>query len=251
MELTKLSSGNFYFNLAQKLAKYIAPKFNREKISASFQILDNSVEFSYGNDELVVKINGKKFTGKGKGIRVLEEVIEDIFRAEAHGDVTVTRDKGSYISDRSEFNRAKGTLFPRIYKSVVWNADGTKNSEVSGSRNKAIALTERQYRNATSVKSFKSENFHEVSCEAGLIYVNNDAEFIDFTDDVVTSNPDLTPEDISTDFFLRILTNSDRYSGYWARTQAFDKLIKNINSFINTVVSYKNRVWIVIPESNP
>lgn len=246
LKLSELNPNNLYFLLAQKTIKYINSTNNKNKINLSWNLLGNKIDFFYGDDQVNLVVNHKRFTGTGTNLKALEGALYDLFQGELKGEVVLNRpDNRSVLSDRNDFNKASGTCFSKLYKSVAWDKEGKKNSEVLQNRSNAFALTVQQYKNSLNVPSFKKTNFELVEREGVSFYKNKRVEFIDFNSAHFIGNTG-EKEEVSVDMFQSILSNQEKYLGYWSRTYELYELFENIENNRNTVVLYKNRAWIVI-----
>jgi len=245
--LTSVSPNNLYFQIAQKTAKHITATTNKNKINIELSVLGNKVNFYYGDNQVNLVLGGKRYTGKGPSIKALEEALYNLFQGELKGEVALQRPDGrTMLSDRNDFNKAPGTCFTKLYKSVAWDKEGKRNSEVLGSRSNAVALTEQQFTNASSVKAFKADNFKRVSEGGVTFFLNKKTKFIDFTNAEFKSELDSNPEELSTKKFEYILRDIDSNLGYWARTPQLYQLSENIESYNNTACLYNNHVYLVI-----
>lgn len=246
LKLSELNPKNLYFLLAQKAIKYINSTNNKNKINTSWNLLGNQIDFFYGNDQVNLVVNNKRFTGTGANLKALEGALYDLFQGELKGEVALNRPNNrSVLSDRNDFKKASGTCFSKLYKSVAWDKEGKRNSEVLGSRSNAIVLTERQFENASSVKSFNQNNFKKVNTDGVVFYLNKGAKLIDFNNTEFKSEADGPTKDLSVSEFEYVLQDIDKNLGMWARTPELFQLSQNIDSYINTVLLYKGHVYIV------
>ena len=249
MGLVEIRPNNLYFNIAQKAAKYITPVNNKNKINTSWTILGNPISFYYGGDQVNLVVGNKRYVGHGSNLKALEEALYNLFQGELKGEVSLSRpDNRSMLSDRNDFNKASGTCFSSLYKSVACDKEGKKNAEVKGSRSNAYALTEKQFENASTVKSFKQSNFTKINREGTQFYINKGVEFLDFNATKFIEGLEQKPVELSKDEFYKVLVNQENNLGMWARTDELYKLYENIELYKVTAVLYKGGVWIVIPK---
>lgn len=249
--LSNKSPDNFYFNLAQRAVKYISPINVRNGIEVSWSILNNTVLFKYSSKGIVLNVCGKYYSTKQTTLKALESLIYNIFQDDLKGILDIERpDNRTIVHDRIDFNRAPGTMFNSLYKSVTKDKQGLKNKAILGSRNTSPVFTSRQFELAKSVKSFKPSNFIKISNSYNTYYVNKSVSHLDFSDTTFIGDIENQPVEMTEQLFGKVLRDTDKYISIWARTSELDKLLFNIDAYKETVVQFKHKLWLIVPERN-
>lgn len=169
---------NFYLVLASKVGPTLLSRVKKSQSTVTMNILGNTVEFSYPT--LGIRINGVPIKGSGNGMTWLASVIVDSFKKEASGELDIKRpDSRTRRNDRNDFNKAEGTFFPKIYKSIQYHS-GMKDLGTArrGAHKLRLFLTEDEYKEYAEDEAgwTRHENPKMV------YYTSNRAKTVDLTD---------------------------------------------------------------------
>ena len=244
MKLSDINSDNFYFRLGKKIVEYLTPQNKEGKLSTEWNILGNKIKFNISSKSVDLFVDNKKYSSEPT-LKGLEDVLYQVFQDDLKGNIEVIHPLGNAALERRDFNKAKGTVFPKLYKSVAVDPEGKRNLEVKGSRNNAPALTLRQFENASKVKSFNKDLFEISNTSGPSFYRNINSDVVELKSLYKDSPKDERTPSISD--LKDILIDMENNVDYWARTPGLYQTYLNIKKYKTTILVYKDSVWFIIP----